>query len=128
LKITSKDLSGDVRTIKRKQSDISQEEVVSKRKRVPSQNSVLNHQRAPSPQPTRPLNKDLSHMLSQTPAHHVQKSTSFAEIYNALGSQLSSGPGTSASNEAPSSLENQSLAEKDFVSQRSREPSTNFNP
>ncbi|KAF8808330.1 hypothetical protein BYT27DRAFT_7137453 [Phlegmacium glaucopus] len=117
-KTTSKDLSGDVRTIKRKQSDISPEEVLSKRKRVPSQNSVQNHPRAISPQHTRPLNKDLGHMLSQTPAGNVQEPISFDALVKSC-----SGP---MSNEAPSSSGDQRLM--DFTSQRSPESPTYFKP
>ena len=96
LKITS----GDVTTIKHKQFDLSSQEEVMRHR---SQDSVQN-QRPPSPQHTRPLNKELSP----------------AEIYGA-GPQVKSTPGTSISSE------NQHLVEKDFASQGSLESSTNFN-
>lgn len=120
-KAISEDLSGDVRAIKRKQSDISQGEAVSKRTRVHSQDSVQNNQCAPSPQHT--LNKDLSHMLSHTPACDVQEP--IFEMYDTLGPQVTSESGTFAPNEGPSSSENQCLVEKDLTSDETPESLTN---
>ena len=118
----TKDLSDDVKTVKRKLSNISQE-VVSKRKRVPSEDGVHNHESAYSLQPSSPLNKDLSHMLSQT---SVQEPISCAVEMHDVSAK--SGSGTSVSNKGPSSSGNQRLMEKDFASQRSLKSSANFNP
>jgi hypothetical protein len=120
---TTKDLSGDdATTIKRKQSDMSQDEVVSKRKRRGSQNNVQNHQRSPSSQHTRPLNKELNHMLS--PAGNVQRPIAFAaEVYD----EVKPGSGVTMSNEAPSGSGNPHLMEKDSTPDESPELPTNFN-
>lgn len=127
-KITSKDPSSDVKAIKRKQSDISQqEEIVSKRKRVRSPDSVQNHQRSPSPQQTELLNKDLNHMLSYTSAHNVPKPVSFSvDMYDASGSQAKSGSQRSVSNKPSSSSDDQCLMEKDSTSPKSPESLMDF--
>ena len=109
MKIT---LADDATTIKHKQSNLSSQEVI----RLRSQDSVQNHQQAPSPQHTRALNKELS------PAGNVQEQILFtAEMYDA-GPQVKSAPGTSLSSE------NQHLVEKDVANHGSPESSTNFNP
>jgi hypothetical protein len=111
LKITLEDLSGDA--IKHKQSDLSSQEIMRPR----SQDSVQNHQRPPSSQHTRPLNKDLR------PAGNEQEQSFFAaEMYDSdAGPQVKSVPGTSLS------PENQHVAEKDSASHESPESPTNVN-
>lgn len=107
LKIIFGDLSGDATTIKHKQSDLPQEEVV-RRKRLRSQDS---DQRPPSPQHTRAI----------SPAGNVQEQIlSDVEVDDA-GPQVKSASGTSLSSD------NQHLVEKDFTSHGSPESSTNFN-
>lgn len=116
---TGKDLSSNATTFKRKQSEVSQEAVMSKRKRRHSQDSV---QRVPSPQHTSPLNKELSHVLSHTPAGNVQQ----PNLYDASGLQVKSGSGTSVMSSEASSSGNQHLMGKDFTS-HAPESTTNLN-
>lgn len=105
---STKDLSGDdATTIKRKQS---QDEVVSKRKRLGSQN---NYQRPLLSQHTKPFNKELNHMLS--PAGNVQRPIAFAaEVKSGMSKEVPSGSG------------NQRLMEKDFTHAESPELPTNL--
>jgi hypothetical protein len=123
-KTTTKDLSGDATTVKRKQSDISQEEGVSKRKRFRGQDNVQDHQGAPSS----PSDKELSHVMSsRTPTSNVlEQPISFAiEMHDTSGPQVKLGhEANDEANEVPSSSENQRM-EKDSISPES---SMNFNP